>query len=127
MKHAFSSMKRIGRYIKPYRVTFYLVILFTILTVAFNAALPYLTGLPTTEISRNIAAGESINFDYVIQCLIWILVVEQVIVWHNFVRLLMTNVVQQSMRDLRRDIEEKSIVCQFLILIRTNKEIFCHG
>ncbi len=33
----------------------------------------------------------------------------------------MTNVVQQSMRDLRRDIEEKSIVCQFLILIRTNK------
>ncbi len=34
MKHAFSSMKRIGRYIKPYRVTFYLVILFTILTVA---------------------------------------------------------------------------------------------
>ena len=84
MKHAFSSMKRIGRYIKPYRVTFYLVILFTILTVAFNAALPYLTGLPTTEISRNIAAGESINFDYVIQCLIWILVVEQVIVWHNF-------------------------------------------
>lgn len=75
MKHAFSSMKRIGRYIKPYRVTFYLVILFTILTVAFNAALPYLTGLPTTEISRNIAAGESINFDYVIQCLIWILVV----------------------------------------------------
>ena len=54
MKHAFSSMKRIGRYIKPYRVTFYLVILFTILTVAFNAALPYLTGLPTTEISRNI-------------------------------------------------------------------------
>lgn len=46
MKHAFSSMKRIGRYIKPYRVTFYLVILFTILTVAFNAALPYLTGLP---------------------------------------------------------------------------------
>ena len=45
MKHAFSSMKRIGRYIKPYRVTFYLVILFTILTVAFNAALSYLTGL----------------------------------------------------------------------------------
>lgn len=43
MKHAFSSMKRIGRYIKPYRLTFYLVILFTILTVAFNAALPYLT------------------------------------------------------------------------------------
>ena len=88
--------------------------------------MPYLTGLPTTEISRNIAAGESINFDYVIQCLIWILVVGTGYCV-AIVRLLMTNVVQQSMRDLRRDIEEKSIVCQFLILIRTNKEIFCHG
>ena len=108
MKHAFSSMKRIGRYIKPYRVTFYLVILFTILTVAFNAALPYLTGLPTTEISRNIAAGESINFDYVIQCLIWILVVGTGYCVAQFLSgFLMTNVVQQSMRDLRRDIEEK--------------------
>lgn len=108
MKHAFSSMKRIGRYIKPYRVTFYLVILFTILTVAFNAALPYLTGLPTTEISRNIAAGESINFDYVIQCLIWFLVVGTGYCVAQFLSgFLMTNVVQQSMRDLRRYIEEK--------------------
>ncbi|MEN2291929.1 ABC transporter ATP-binding protein, partial [Enterococcus faecalis] len=75
MKHAFSSMKRIGRYIKPYRVKFYLVILFTILTVAFTAALPYLPGLPTTEISRNFAGGESNNIDNLNQCLIFILVV----------------------------------------------------
>ncbi len=37
----------------------------------------------------------------------------------------MTNVVQQSMRDLRRDIEEKNqSFASFLFLIRTNKEIF---
>lgn len=67
-------------------------------------------------------------FDYVIQCLIWILVVGTGYCVAQFLSgFLMTNVVQQSMRDLRRDIEEKSIVCQFLILIRTNKEIFCHG
>ena len=58
MKKTFSSLKRLARYIRPYRGTFLLVILFTVLTVAFNVALPYVTGLPTTEISRNIANGE---------------------------------------------------------------------
>lgn len=51
MKKTFSSLKRLARYIRPYRGTFLLVILFTVLTVAFNVALPYVTGLPTTEIS----------------------------------------------------------------------------
>ncbi len=72
MKKTFSSLKRLARYIRPYRETFLLVILFTVLTVAFNVALPYVTGLPTTEISRNIANGESINFSYIFKCLIWI-------------------------------------------------------
>ena len=72
---AFSSLKRLGRYIKPYKVSFILVLLFTVATVGFNAALPYVSGLPTTEISRNIAAGEPLNFDYIIVCLIWITVV----------------------------------------------------
>ena len=65
MKKTFSSLKRLARYIRPYRGTFLLVILFTVLTVAFNVALPYVTGLPPTEISRNIANGESINFLYI--------------------------------------------------------------
>ena len=40
MKKTFSSLKRLARYIRPYRGTFLLVILFTVLTVAFNVALP---------------------------------------------------------------------------------------
>ena len=72
---AISSLKRLGAYIKPYKVQFILVLLFTVATVGFNAAMPYVSGLPTTEISRNIAAGEGVNFDYVILCLIWIAVV----------------------------------------------------
>ncbi|MGK0550937.1 multidrug efflux ABC transporter subunit EfrB [Enterococcus faecalis] len=108
MKHAVSSITRLARYIKPYRLTFFLVILFTVLTVAFNAALPYVSGLPTTEISRNIAAGETLNFAYIIKCLIWILVVGLGYCLAQFLSgFLMTNVVQQSMRDLRRDIDEK--------------------
>ena len=38
MKKTFSSLKRLARYIRPYRGTFLLVILFTVLTVAFNVA-----------------------------------------------------------------------------------------
>ncbi|MFR6669352.1 ABC transporter ATP-binding protein [Enterococcus gallinarum] len=105
---AFSSLKRLGRYIKPYKVSFILVLLFTVATVGFNAALPYVSGLPTTEISRNIAAGEPLNFDYIIVCLIWITVVGVGYCFSQLMSgLLITNVVQSAMRDLRQDIEEK--------------------
>lgn len=105
---AISSLKRLGAYIKPYKVQFILVLLFTVATVGFNAAMPYVSGLPTTEISRNIAAGEGINFDYVILCLIWIAVVGVGYCFSQLMSgLLITNVVQSAMRDLRQDIEEK--------------------
>ena len=105
---AISSLKRLGAYIKPYKVQFILVLLFTVATVGFNAAMPYVSGLPTTEISRNIAAGEGVNFDYVILCLIWIAVVGVGYCFSQFMSgLLITNVVQSAMRDLRQDIEEK--------------------
>lgn len=105
---AISSLKRLGAYIKPYKVQFILVLLFTVATVGFNAAMPYVSGLPTTEISRNIAAGEGVNYDYVILCLIWIAVVGVGYCFSQLMSgLLITNVVQSAMRDLRQDIEEK--------------------
>lgn len=108
MKQTFSSLKRLAHYINPYKATFMLVLLFTVLTVAFNAALPYVTGLPTTEISRNLANNEPINFSYIIQCLIWITIVGiGYCVSQLLSGVLMTNVVQSAMQDLRRDIEEK--------------------
>ena len=108
MKKTLSSLKRLGKYITPYKTTFLLVIIFTVLTVVFNAALPYVSGLPTTEISKNIAEGKQINFDYIIKCLIWILIVGLGYCVAQFLSgFLMTNVVQNSMRDLRREIDEK--------------------
>lgn len=108
MKNTFASLKRLARYINPYKLTFIFVLLFTVLTVAFNAALPYVVGLPTTEISNNIVNGESINFDYIFKCLIWITVVGiGYCVSQLLSGVLMTNVVQSAMQDLRRDIEEK--------------------
>src|SRR5699024_7169314 len=101
MKHTFAPLRRLDRYINPYQLTFIFVLLFTVLTVAFNVALPYVVGLPTTEISNNIANGESINFDYIFKCLIWITVVGiGYCVSQLLSGVLMTNVVQSAMQDL---------------------------
>lgn len=108
MIKSFASLKRLFRYIKPYKGTFALVMVFTVLTVALNAALPYVAGLPTTEVAKNIAAGERLNFDYIIQCLIWITAVGLGYCFTQLMAgLLITNVVQNAMYDLRQDIDVK--------------------
>lgn len=105
---SFSSLKRLARYLSPYKITVFLVLFFVVLTVALNAAMPYVAGLPTTEVARNIAAGEKINFDYVFKCLIWITAVGVgYCIAQLLSGLLITNVVQSAMYDLRQDIDEK--------------------
>ncbi|OJG88215.1 ABC transporter ATP-binding protein/permease [Enterococcus saccharolyticus] len=101
-------MKRLGHYIKPYKIGFILVLFFTVATVGFNAAMPYVTGLPMTEIARNVANGESLNFDYIWKTLIWLILVGVgYTISQLLAGLLITNVVQSAMKDLRRDIDEK--------------------
>ncbi|AIM24429.1 ABC transporter ATP-binding protein [Melissococcus plutonius] len=108
MKKAISSMERLGKYIKPYRLTFYSVIFLTILTTVFNVTIPYVTGLPTTRISKDIAQGKPLEFTYIFWCLFWLLIIGIGYCVSQFLsNYLMTNVVQNAMRDLRKDIEEK--------------------
>ncbi|MDN6362836.1 MAG: ABC transporter ATP-binding protein/permease [Tetragenococcus koreensis] len=106
--NTFSSLMRVGRYLKPYKFKFILVMIFTVATVAFNTALPYVTGLPTTEISRNIANGDPVNFAYIKQTVIAIIVIGIGYGGSQLsAGLLMTGVVQSAMKDLRKDISEK--------------------
>lgn len=105
---SFSSLMQLGRYIKKYKTKFTLVILFTVATVAFNAILPYVTGLPTTEIAKNIAAGDPLNFSYIKKTVIWILLVGVGYAVSQLVSgLLVADAVQAAMKDLRRDIDQK--------------------
>ncbi|KAF1291737.1 ABC transporter ATP-binding protein [Candidatus Enterococcus leclercqii] len=105
---SFSSLKRLFVYLKPYRRNFALVMFFTVVTVAANAALPYVAGLPTTEIANNIANGESLNFNYVIKCLIAIAAVGLTYCAAQLIAgILMAGVVQSAMYDLRTDIDTK--------------------
>ncbi|GAA5423004.1 putative ABC transporter permease/ATP-binding protein [Tetragenococcus halophilus subsp. halophilus] len=77
-------------------------------TVGFNTALPYVTGLPTTEISRNISNGDPINFAYIKQTVIAIVLIGIGYGGSQLAAgLLMTGVVQSAMKDLRKDISHK--------------------
>ncbi len=87
----FSALKRLANYLKPYRIGFYFVLFFTVATVAFNGLLPYVSGLPTSEIARNVSQGEAINFAYINQTLIWILLIG----------------LGYAISDLRHDLESK--------------------
>lgn len=104
----FSSLKRIWEYVKPYKFSFFLVILFTILTVIFSVASPYATGLPTSEIARNLADGQPINFDYIKKTLVLIFALGILYGACQLISgLLITRVVQKSMKDLRSEIDTK--------------------
>ncbi|AOF48488.1 ABC transporter ATP-binding protein [Tetragenococcus halophilus] len=106
--NTFSSLKRVGQYIKPYKFKFIFVMFLVVATVGFNTALPYVTGLPTTEISRNISNGDPINFAYIKQTVIAIVLIGIGYGGSQLAAgLLMTGVVQSSMKDLRKDISHK--------------------
>ena len=64
MRNSISSLKRLMHYINPYKKSFIIVLILAVATLILGTWMPYLTGLPTTEVSKNIAQGESINFDY---------------------------------------------------------------
>ncbi|MBP1043713.1 ABC transporter ATP-binding protein [Vagococcus sp. BWB3-3] len=108
MKKSIKSLKRLWTYISPYKVKFWLAVLFTVGSVGLNVLLPYVTGLPTTEILKNVLKGEGINFPYIMKTIIAILAIT---VFYSaaqyFSVVMMTKVVQGAMKDLRRDIAEK--------------------
>lgn len=102
------DLRRLWRYIAPYKIIFILAMLLLLATVGFNAALPYVSGLPTSEIAKNISHGEKLNFPYIFRCLIWIFFVG---LGYSICQLgtgfCMTHVVQEAMSDLRRDLTHK--------------------
>lgn len=108
MKKSLKSFKRIFTYIAPYKISFIMAILMAIITLVVNAVLPYVTGLPTTKVAENLKNGEAVDFDYIWKILLILLIVGSIYCITNFLsQVFMTNVVQHSMRDLRRDIDQK--------------------
>lgn len=108
MKKSLRSLKRLFSYLKPYRFRLIAAVILTILTALSNAVIPYVSGLPATEIQKNITAGVGVNFAYIFKVLVLFLALCAV----NFITQLsagfsMTTAVQSSMEDLRKDISHK--------------------
>ena len=108
MKQTFSQLKRLYQYISPYKFGFIAALFLAIVAVVMNALMPYVTGLPTTRIAKNVKQGESLDFDYIFKVLIVLFFIGLTYSLASFfAQWFMTQVVQRSMRDLRTDISQK--------------------
>ena len=80
----------------------------TILTVILNVLMPVVTGLPATELLKNVSAKEAINFPYIFKVLAVVgLIAIAYTIAQYLSAVLITKVVQRSMKDLRTDIAAK--------------------
>ena len=105
---AIETIKRLSHYLKPYRIGFFLVLFFTLTTVACGTMLPYVMGLPTTEIANNVMHHEAINFAYIGKTLILVIAAGLGYGASQLLSgVLITNVVQSAMKDLRQEIDRK--------------------
>ncbi|MGX7199982.1 ABC transporter ATP-binding protein [Enterococcus nangangensis] len=108
MRQSLHSLKRLFRYLRPYRKSFYLALTLAFFTVVANAALPYISGLPTTRIQENVTAGEAVDFPYIFKTLLIFLGASAVYIVSQLIAgFAMTNAVQNGMEDLRQDISKK--------------------
>lgn len=108
MKKLKVTGKRIWRYLRQHKLMFFSALFFTVVATVCNALIPLVTGLPITEVTKNIKMHQPVNFDYILKILVLILLIGiSYCVAQFLANYLMTNVVQTSMRNLRRDIEEK--------------------
>ncbi len=114
MKEFFSSLKRLGKYLKPYKSNFIFSLVLVVIAVVGNSLIPFIVGLGITEMTSNVAdmlrglEGAGINFPYVAEIIIITLLIaftNQVTTY--YASFLMTNVVQGTMKDLREDIDKK--------------------
>ncbi|MFV0978613.1 ABC transporter ATP-binding protein [Latilactobacillus sakei] len=98
-------LKRLMRYIGPYKITFWSAITATVISVLANALWPFIMGLAVTEISQNLAQHVAVNFSYITKVIAMILSFALLYQTMMFLgSFLMTRAVQHAMRDLRRDI-----------------------
>ena len=109
-----SNIRRLIDYISPYKKGFIVSLALVVISVVINAWFPYITGLAITEITSNLSeiikgvAGASINFGYVFKIAILTLILGAINASAFYFSIyFITNVVQNSMRDLRSAITKK--------------------
>lgn len=108
MSRGLFTLRRLFRYIRPYRCSFFGALAATLISVVSNAIWPVIMGLAVTRIGVNVAAHAAIDLPYVAKVVVAMLanaLVYQVTLFLS--TYWMTIAVQRAMRDLRRDLSDK--------------------
>lgn len=107
-------MKKLYPYIKPYLLSFIVAILLTIGYSGFLSAAPMVEGLITTRLKEDVVdiahkvPGAAISFSYIIRILELLLVIYIGNILCDYgSQYFLTNAIQNSMRDLRNDVQKK--------------------
>ena len=108
------TLLRVWDYLKFYKLKFFGSILLTVAMTILNVLEPFIIGFAITEIGRNVSdmlkgvEGAGINYDYLSKVLIIYFVRALLFQATNlYSQLFMTDVVQDAMRDLRKDLSDK--------------------
>lgn len=121
---------RLWDYLQQYKGALFLAIFLKVFSSVMSVLEPFILGLAITELTANLldmahgVAGAHINISYIAMILALYFLrglgYELGSYWSNY---FMTDAVQKSIHDLRRDLSEKSIKFQFLILTVNNSEM----
>ena len=108
------SIKKITPFVKPYRIGFLTAILLIIVAAVFTALAPITEGLVITQLTKDSfdlikgVEGASVNFKYIMGVLALLLIVYLGNVLATYgASFLLTNAIQNSMRDLRGAVQDK--------------------
>lgn len=108
MKQIKNMIKNIAPFVKPYKIPFIGAILFIVFAAIFVAIAPMTEGLIITSLTKDVinivkgSPGASVNFEYIIKVLIILGLVYICSATSTYVAsFLLTNSIQNTMRDLR--------------------------
>ncbi|MEW8994607.1 ABC transporter ATP-binding protein [Clostridium sp.] len=114
MKKIKNTVSKISPFVKPYKWPFIGAIIFVIIAAIFTALAPMTEGLIITQLTKDAfdmvkeVAGASVNFDYIIKILIVLAVIYIGGAVSTYTAsLLLTNAIQNTMRDLRNTVQDK--------------------
>lgn len=109
-----NQLLRLWTYLRPYKVSFFISLFSAMVQSILNVLEPYILGIAITELSNNVAdmirdvPGAAVNYSFLSRILL--IYFGRAILYQLSIllsQMLMTNAVQNAMRDLRGDLAEK--------------------
>lgn len=103
-----NNLKRIFSYIKPYKIKFSFSMFFSILYTLARTSQPFIIGLAISQIADDVNSGRDIDFKYIIVIIIALTATSIIDAIGDYLsNYLLADVVQKSMKDIRKDINNK--------------------